>query len=97
MCVGGLLSAGVGCLVGGSEILVKNVAAFHICSKSLPEDKLKCFGLMTLAEKISKQPIIDYIVGLLVARLMQVYNEKEQTECISQGSLESQNLWIVSR
>lgn len=70
--------AGVGCLVGGSEILVKNVAAFHICSKSLPEDKLKCFGLMTLAEKISKQTNTDSVMWLVVVTLrqMQIHNEK---------------------
>lgn len=43
-------------------VLAKNVAAFCPCPKSVSEVKLKCFGLIALAEKISKQPIIVCIV-----------------------------------
>lgn len=44
--------------------LVKNVAAFCPCLKKkyLSESKLKSFGLMTLAEEISRQPDIDCCV-----------------------------------
>jgi len=45
---------------------------------NLPEAELKSFGL-TLAE-ISRQPSIECIAWLLVAILMQIYNEKEQVE-----------------
>lgn len=30
------------------DILTKNLAAFHPCLKTLPEDKLKCIGLIVL-------------------------------------------------
>jgi hypothetical protein len=33
--------------------------------KTLPKAKLKSFELTTLAEEISKQPSIDYVVWLL--------------------------------
>ena len=46
-----------------SDILVKKVAAFCPCLKSLPEAKMKSFGLIPLAEEISKQPSLDcYVV-----------------------------------
>ena len=45
-----------------------------------PEVKVKRFRLGLLLEKISKEPGIDSVVRLLVATLMKIYNEKEQTE-----------------
>jgi hypothetical protein len=45
--------------------------------KSLPEDKLKNFESIALAEEISKHPSIDSVMWLLVASLMQIYTEKE--------------------
>ena len=60
------------------EILVINVAAFCPCLKSLPEAKVKSFGLIPLAEKISKQPRIVFVMWLLVVTLVKIYNEKEQ-------------------
>ena len=36
------------------DVLVKQVAAFCSCLKSLPEDKVKSFELIPLAEEISK-------------------------------------------
>ena len=41
------------------DILVKNVTTFCSCLKNLPEAKLKTFGLIALAEEISRQPNID--------------------------------------
>lgn len=41
---------------------------------------MKSFGLIPLAEEISKQPSIDSAVWLLVLTLMKIYNEKEQAE-----------------
>ena len=38
------------------HILAKNLAAFFPCPKNLPEAKLKSFGLVALAEEISRQP-----------------------------------------
>ena len=51
------------------DILVKNVAAFCPCpkqtkkqtNKKLPKTKLKCFGLIELAEEISKQYSVSFI------------------------------------
>ena len=60
------------------DILVKNVAVLCPCLKSLPEAKVKRFGLILLAEEISKQPIIASVVWLLVFTLVEIYNEKEQ-------------------
>ena len=37
------------------DILMKRVAAFCPCTKSVPESKGKDFGLIPLAEEISKQ------------------------------------------
>ena len=45
------------------EILGKDEAAFQLCLKSLPEAKVKKFGLIPLAEEISKQPTIDSVCG----------------------------------
>ena len=47
---------------------------------------MKSFGLIPLAEEISKQPSIDSVVWLLVVTLMKIYNEKEQAE---QGKLQN--------
>ena len=62
------------------DILVKKVAAFCSCPKSLFEAKMKSFGLILLAEEISKQCSIDSVMWLLVLTLMKIYNEKEQVE-----------------
>ena len=37
-----------------SDILVKSVAAFYSCPKSLPEVKVKKFRLITLTNEVSK-------------------------------------------
>ena len=44
------------------DILEKNLAAFGLCWKSLPEAKVKNFGLILLAEEISNQPSIGFVV-----------------------------------
>ena len=54
------------------DILVKKVAAFCPCTKILPEAKVKSFGLIPLAEEISKQPSLDSAVWLLVLTLMKI-------------------------
>ena len=46
------------------DILVKKVTAFCPCPKSLPEAKVKSFGLIPLTEEISKQPSIDCCVDI---------------------------------
>ena len=44
------------------NILVKNLAAFCSCLKSLPEARMKSFGLIPLIGEISKQPSIDSVM-----------------------------------
>ena len=61
-------------------ILVKKVAAFCPCLNSLPEAKVKSFGLIMLAEEISKHPSIDSGVWLLVFMLTKIYNDKKQAD-----------------
>jgi hypothetical protein len=44
------------------DILVKNVAVFCHCLKSLPEAKVKRFRLIALKMEVSKQPGINSVV-----------------------------------
>ena len=53
------------------------MAGFCPCPKYLPEVKLKSFGLMALAEEVSRQISIDSVTWLLEISLTQIYNEKE--------------------
>ena len=41
---------------------MKNVAAFCICLKSLPEAKVKRFILIALTKEVSKKPSIDFVL-----------------------------------
>ena len=56
---GSTVTAGVGGVCG---VLTRNISAFCPCSKNLPEAKLKSFGLMVLAEEISRQSRTDYVM-----------------------------------
>ena len=47
------------------DILVKNMAAFCHCLKSLPETKVNRFRLIALPQEVSKQPGINSAVWLL--------------------------------
>ena len=50
------------------SILVKNVATFYPCLKSLPEAKVKRLGLIeliALTKEVSETPIIDFIFLLV--------------------------------
>ena len=46
------------------DILVKNVAAFCPCLKSLPEAKVKRFILIALTKEVSKKPSRDFVLWL---------------------------------
>ena len=46
------------------DILVKNVAAFCPCLKSLPEAKVKNFILIALTKEVSKKPSRDFVLWL---------------------------------
>ena len=45
-------------------ILVKNVAAFCPCPKSLPEAKVKRLRLIALTKEVSKKPSRDFVLWL---------------------------------
>ena len=45
-------------------ILVKNVATFCLCLKSLPEAKVKRLGLIALTKEVSKKPSRDFVLWL---------------------------------
>ena len=49
------------------DILMKNVAAFCPCLKSLPENKVKRFRLIALAKEISKQPTLDFVLWFITS------------------------------
>jgi hypothetical protein len=44
-------------------ILVKNVAVFCLCLKSLPEAKVKGFILIALTKEVSKKPSRDFVLN----------------------------------
>jgi hypothetical protein len=46
------------------DILVKNVAAFCLCLKRLPEAKVKIFMLIALIMEVSKKPSRDFVLWL---------------------------------
>jgi hypothetical protein len=50
-------------------ILVKNVATFCPCLKSLPETKVKRLRLITLTKKVSKKPRRDFILWLSLMKI----------------------------
>ena len=45
-------------------ILVKNVATFCPCLKSLPETKVKSIRLIALTREVSKKPSRDFVLWL---------------------------------
>ena len=51
-----------------------------LCLNSLPEAKVKSLGLIPLAEEISKQSSIAFVMWLLVVTLKKIYNGKKQVE-----------------
>jgi hypothetical protein len=50
------------------------MADFCPCLKSLPEAKMKHFGLIPLTEEISKHPSIDSVLWLFSFTDMQIVN-----------------------
>lgn len=57
-------------------ILAKYVAAFCPCPRNLPVTKFESNGMISLVEKISRQPNVDSVGWLLAVILIQVYNDK---------------------
>lgn len=60
-----------------------------LVKKKLSEAKLKNYGLIAFTEDLSKQYNTGYIVCLLVASLIEIYNEKKQ---VKQGKLQNKQL-----
>ena len=54
-----------GCFCG---ILVKNMAAFCPCLRSLPETKVKRLRLIALTKEVSETPIIDSVLWLSLVK-----------------------------
>jgi hypothetical protein len=54
-------------------ILVKNVAVFCPCLKSLPEAKVKGFILIALTKEVLEKPIIDF--GLWLSLMKNILNK----------------------
>jgi hypothetical protein len=61
------------------------VAGFYPCLKCQSEAKLKSFELIELADEVSKQPVIDYVMLLLVVTVLQVYNERSKLSKANEG------------
>ena len=53
---------------------------YSVCQKHLPEVKLRKYRLMALAEEIFRQSSMDFVAWLLVAKLVQIDNEKLSDE-----------------
>lgn len=61
-------------------MIFEECSCFLLLFKNLPEDKLKSFKLMVLAEDILRQPTINCTAWLTVATFMHISNEKRQAE-----------------
>lgn len=51
---------------------------FVLFQKNPPDPKLKSFELIILAERISRQPVIEGIGWIVMVILMQFYNKMDQ-------------------
>jgi hypothetical protein len=49
-------------------ILVKNVATFYSCLKSLPEAKVTRLGLIALTKEVSKKPSREFVLWLSLTK-----------------------------
>ena len=83
-----------------SGILMKNVATFCPCLKSLPEVKVKRFRLNKLTKEVSKQPSRDLVLWLSLFFLSLVFRDRVSlystgcpgTHSVHQAGLELRNL-----
>ena len=77
-------------------ILVKNVATFCPCLKSLPEAKMKRLRLIALTKEVSKYPSKDFVLWLSLMKSIlnkhsKLRKEKYKTYGLStKGALESE-------
>ena len=56
--------------------MVKNVAAFCPCLKSLPEAKVKRFRLIALIKEVSKQLSIDFVLQFILMKNILIKHSK---------------------
>ena len=56
-------------------ILVKNVATFCPCLKSLPEAKVKRLRLIALTKEVSKKPSRDFILWLSLMKSLNKHSK----------------------
>jgi hypothetical protein len=60
-------------------ILVKNVAAFCLCLRVLPEAKVKRLRLIALTKEVSEMPIMDFVLWLsLMKSVLSRYSKRER-------------------
>ena len=60
--------------------MVKNVAAFCPCLKSLPEAKVKRFRLIALIKEVSKQLSIDFVLQFILMKNILIKHSKLRKE-----------------
>ena len=58
---------------------MRNVCSFCTGQKCLPEAKLKSFALIAFVKQISEYPSVGCDMWVVVAMLMEINNEMEQT------------------
>jgi hypothetical protein len=69
------------------KILVKNVATFCPCLKSLPEAKVKRLRLIALTKEVSKNPSRDFVLWLSVMkRCVNKHSKLRKENCKIYGS-----------
>jgi hypothetical protein len=74
------------CLEIVPKILVKNMAAFCHCPKSLHEAEAKRFGLIALTKEISKQPSIDSVLWFSLMSILMDWNKLRKEQYQMYGS-----------
>ena len=52
----------------GIWLLLKNVATFYPCLKSLPEAKVKILRLIAVIREVSETPITDFVLWLSLTK-----------------------------
>lgn len=93
-----LISDSVFYLLRQIRIHATDVTGFCPCLKSLPEIKVKRFGLILLIDEISEQCSIDSVMYLLMCMFIKIYNKMEpsqsriNTKCIIGGEKNHQEV-----
>ena len=75
-------------------ILVKNVATFCPCLKSLPEAKVKRLRLIALTKEVSKKPSRDFVLWLSLMKRSLNKHSKLRKEKYKIYVFKSFNAWL---